>query len=474
MYINQFLIILFARAKLVLGVAATVVLTTLIVNLMTAKIYTATTSLVLNYKGLDPVTGLSMPAQLMPGYMATQIDIITSRNVAMKVVDDLKIAESPSAIKQFKDETGGKGDIRAWFAEKLLGGLEAKPSRESSVIEISFSGTDPDFAATMANAFADAYQKTNIQLKAEPSKKASAFLDDKTKLLRQNLEEANARMSKYQQEKGLTSVMGNLDVESARLNELSSQLVMAQSQRFDTTSRKRGASGSGETSPDIAANPIVQSLRMEITRAETKFSELSQRLGPSHPQYQSAEAELSKLKTQLQEQTRKASNTIGGSASISQQYESELRASLEAQKKRVLELNRARDELSVLQRDVENAQRAVDSASQRLTQTTMEGSVDQADIALLNPAIPPTRHSSPKTKVNLILAGFLGGLLGIGAGLLAEAFDKRLRRKEDFTDMLQAPVLAIISNKKPFKLTHITSIILKNFTTLSYRLKRAA
>jgi polysaccharide biosynthesis transport protein len=371
--------------------------------------------------------------------------------VALKVVEQLKFAENPSAQKQFKDATGGKGDIRGWFADRLLGGLEAKPSRESSVIEISFSGTDPEFAATMANAFAEAYQQTNIQLKAEPSQRASEFLDEKTKILRRNLEEANAKMSTYQQEKGLTSVMGNLDVESARLNELSSQLVSAQSQSFDSESRKRGTRGNGDESPDVAANPIVQNLKIAITQAESKFSELSQRLGSSHPQYQSSEAELNKLKSQLQEQTRRATTTIGGTARISQQLESELRAAVNAQKARVLELNRSRDELSVLQRDVENAQRAVDSASQRLTQTTMEGSVNQADIAVLNPAVAPQRHSSPSIKFNLVLAAFLGTLLGVAAGLLAEMSDKRVRRREDIIELLEVPVLAVINSKKSRK-----------------------
>ncbi len=451
MNFTQFLLILKARAKIVLGVLGFVVLATLVINLLLPKIYKATTSLVLNYKGADPVTGLTVPAQLMPGYMATQIDIITSRNVALKVVEQLKFAENKSAQKQFTDATGGKGDIRGWFADKLLGGLEAKPSRESSVIEISFSGTDPEFAATMANAFAEAYQQTNIQLKAEPSQRASEFLDEKTKILRRNLEEANAKMSMYQQEKGLTSVMGNLDVESARLNELSSQLVSAQSQSFDSESRKRGTRGNGDESPDVAANPIVQNLKIAITQAESKFSELSQRLGSSHPQYQSAEAELNKLKSQLLEQTRRATTTIGGSARISQQLESELRAAVNAQKARVLELNRSRDELSVLQRDVENAQRAVDSASQRLTQTTMEGSVNQADIAVLNPAVAPQRHSSPSIKFNLVLAAFLGTLLGIAAGLLAEMSDRRVRSREDMSELLEVPVLAVINSKKPKK-----------------------
>ena len=451
MNFTQFLLILKARAKIVLGVLGFVVLATLVINLLLPKIYKATALLVLNYKGADPVTGITVPAQLMPGYMATQIDIITSRNVALKVVEQLKFSENKSAQKQFTDATGGKGDIRVWFADRLLGGLDAKPSRESSVIEISFSGTDPEFAATLANAFAEAYQQTNIQLKAEPSQLASEFLGEKTKMLRANLEEANAKMSKYQQEKGLTSVMGNLDVESARLNELSSQLVAAQSQSFDSTSRKQRTLGNGDESPDLAANPIVQNLKIAITQAESKFSELSQRLGSSHPQYQSAEAELNKLKSQLQEQTRKATTTIGGTARISQQLESELRAAVMAQKARVLELNRSRDELSVLQRDVENAQRAVDSASQRFTQTAIEGSVNQADIAVLNPAVAPQNRASPRILFNLILAGFLGTLLGVAAGLLAEMRDRRVRSREDMSELLEVPVLAVIHSQKSKK-----------------------
>ena len=443
---SKFLIVLKARFKIILITFGLIVLTTLLVNLLSAKVYKATTSIVLNYKGVDPVTGLTLPAQLMPGYMSTQIDIITSPTVAMKVVDQLKFAENEQAQVQFNKATKGKGDIREWFANLLLQNLEAKPSRESSVLEISFSGTDPDFAATVANAFAESYQKTNIQLKVEPSQKAAEYLSEQTKGLRVNLEAAQAKLSKYQQEKGLTSVMGNLDVESARLNDLSSQLVAAQSQSFDSNSRQQRTGGNGDESPDVAANPVVQNLKVEITRAESKFSELSERLSEAHPQYQAAKAELDKLKSQLQEATQKATSTIGGTAHINQQRESELRAALAAQKARVLELNLTRDELSVLQRDVENAQHALDSASQRLTQTTLEGSANQADIAVLTPATAPIRADSPRVLFNMILSIFLGGILGVGVGLLAELMDRRVRSREDLSEDLSLPVFAVIQS----------------------------
>jgi uncharacterized protein involved in exopolysaccharide biosynthesis len=140
----------------------------------------------------------------------------------------------------------------------------------------------------------------------------------------------------------------------------------AQNITYESKSRQNKTTGNGEESPDVAANPIVQSLKVDITRAESKFSELSQRLGPSHPQYQQALAELNKLKSQLQEETKKVTSTIGGTASINQQREAEIRSALTKQKARVLELNLTRDQLSVLQRDVENAQRAVDAGKSKI------------------------------------------------------------------------------------------------------------
>ena len=439
---------------IVLGLTVT---TTLVINLILPNTYRAVSSIVLNSKGTDPVSGITMPAAMMPGYITTQIDIITSPKVAIKVVDDLKLTENKVIVDKFNKETKGQGEIKAWVADLLLANIDAKPSRDSSVVEISFTGADPVFAATIANAFAEAYQETNIQLKVEPAQKAAEFLGEQTKVLRSNLEEAQAKLAKYQQEKGLTSVMGNLDVESARLNDLSSQLVVAQNITYESNSRQDKTAGNGEESPDVAANPIVQSLKVDITRAESKFSELSQRLGPSHPQYQQALAELNKLKSQLQEERRKATTTIGGTASINKQREAEIRSSLAKQKARVLELNLTRDQLSVLQRDVENAQRAMDAASQRFTATTIEGSANQTDIAILNPATPPVKPSSPRVVFNTVLSFFLGGLLAMALSLLAERLDRRLRSREDINDLDMA-VLAVINSRSAMKAVNSKNI----------------
>ena len=333
MNFSQFLLILRARQRVIWITLVIVVATTLAISLLLPKTYKGTASVLLNYKGVDTVTGLAMPGQLMAGYMATQIDIISSKNVALHVVDSLKLAQNPAVIAQFNAATGGEGAVRDWLADLLLKKLEVVPSRESSVVEISFSGSDPSFVAAIANAFAEEYQRVSIQLKVEPLKKASAYFNDQTRQMRDVLEATQSRLSKYQQENGIVSLDNRVDVESNRLNDLSQQLVMAQSQSMEATSRQRMAQGASSLeSPDVAQNPMIQNLKIALGTAESKFAEISQRLSQNHPQYISAKAELDKLRSDLAAAIHVTAGSVSNNAQILQQREGAIRAAMAAQK----------------------------------------------------------------------------------------------------------------------------------------------
>jgi len=447
MNIFQFLLILKAQYKVILITFFITVITAVVVTFLLPKNYSATTSLLLNYKGMDPVTGVVLPAQLMPGYMATQSDIIQSRNIALKVVNQLGLAKTSEAQEQFQDATKGNGDIHNWLASLLLKNLDVVPSKQSSLLEITFTSIDPQFSASIANAFAENYLQTSVQLKIEPAQKATGYFSEQIKIMRNNLEKAQTRLSKYQQEKGITNPEQSLDVENLRLNELSTQLSIVQASAIDSTSRKNNAQQNAFDSPDVVINPLIQNLRMDASRAESKMAEIAQRLGRNHPQYQSAQTELNKIKNQLYEETQRISNSISGTANINQQRESELRMQVELQKKKVLALNLLRDEMSVMQKDVETAKEAMDTVTKRFSQTSMEGESNQSDIAILNPAIAPTGPSSPKVLIILALAMMMGGILGIGFGFLAELADRRVRCRDDIASILGVPVFAILDTK---------------------------
>jgi chain length determinant protein EpsF len=450
MSFQQFLSILWARRKIALIVFALVVSATLVVSLLLPNSYKATTNLVLNYKGADPVTGMSVPAQLMPGYIPTQVEIISSQRVALKVVDLLGFDRSPVVQKQFQEATKGEGNLRDWLADSLLKKLDVQPSRESSIIAINYEGNDPKFAAALANAFADAYIQTSLQLKVEPAKQTAIWFNGQVKSLHEDLDKAQAKLSAYQQETGITSVDERMDVENSRLAELNSQVVAAQSQSYEMASRQKQISSSKrlDENPDIMNNSLIMGLKAELSRAESKFAELKQRLDKNHPQYKSAQAELENLRQKLQTELQLASSSMGSAKNISQQREAELRGALERQKARVLQLKQQRDQIASLQRDVESAQHALDIGKQRFNQTNMEGQANQTDVAVLNPATAPLKANKPRVMLNMLIAVFVGTMLAIAMALMAEIVDRRVRAPADIEQGLELHVLGVLDKPK--------------------------
>lgn len=449
MTFSQFLAVVSARKWIAAWVFFVTVLVGTLLSFILPNTYEATTSVVINAKGVDPVTGFALPAALMPGYMGTQLDIISSKHVALQVVDKVGVSKNPLAIEKFEEETEGKGDIRDWYASLFLKNLDIKPSLKSSVVEISYSATDPDFAANIANAFAEAYINTSRALKTQPVKEAAGFFDNQIKELRNNVEEAQLKLSQFQRKHGITSETGRLDLEMIRLQELSSQLVLAQADTFNAKSnREQLRRGDISQSPQILSNPLIQSLKSSLVKAESDLADLSMRLGENHPVYKARLDEVNNLKKSIRTESVKASGGVGQSEKISQQRENEIRAAVHSQKERVLELKTLQDEMAVLQREAESAQRIYDSTLLKFGQTSIESKSDNTDISVLTRAVAPIEHSSPKRVLNIILSMFLGGILGIAFSISAELFDRRVRSAEDLSDLIDLPVIADLSSAK--------------------------
>jgi chain length determinant protein EpsF len=440
MNFTQFLLILSARKWILLGVLCLTVAVTATISLLLPKEYTATTTLVFDTKSKDPFTGQLQPSQLFPGYMATQVDIIQSPAVARRVVDEMKLADSAGTHDQFMSATGGKGTIEQWLSDLLQSKLDVVPSRESSVIDLSFNGTDPQFAALMANAFARSYIETTQELRLEPAKLTAIWFDKQITELRANLDKAQEKLTTYQRENGIVESDEHLDVETRRLGEIAGQLVSAQSSAFDATSRARDS----VAMPEVINSPTVQNLKSLVAQSEGKLADLGKRVGVNHPDYQRALAEQNIYRTKLEAELRSASRGVGATAVAARQRSSELGDELANQKKRVIEQKQKREMAALLARDIDNAQRLYDATLQRYGQSRMEAQSVQTDIAVLNPAIAPIKPSKPKVFLNILLAVFMGGLLGVGISFVVELLDRRVRSGQDIAASLGIPVLAVV------------------------------
>lgn len=457
MSLRQFLLALRARFGVFFLMLAATVVAASTVSLLLPKSYKATASLLVDARDEQSLSNAMRPIILPQerlSYLQTQTDIIASRKVALKTVQDLQLAANPAALAILSDDPQSSVPIEDRLTENLLKRLEVETS-QSNVIHASFSSTDPAFSALVANGFAKAYVDTILELRVEPAREAAAWFDEQLKGLRANLEDAQAKLTSNQQRRQIISTDERFDVENTRLAALSDEVVRAQEDTYQWNSRAQQArqfieeGASLDRLPDVLENPFIQRLKGDYLAGETRLQEMATRYGENHPQYQRQVSENRSLREKLDAEMAKVVSGIESSAQRSRSREAALKQALASQRSRLLDLKETRNDLAVLMRNVESAERAYDAAMQRAVTSQVDSRANQANVTVLNPARAPTRPSSPKVLLNIALSMVVGVILGIGAVMLLELSDRRVRSLEDLDNAEHVPMLGELKPWKP-------------------------
>ncbi|HTQ35397.1 MAG TPA: GNVR domain-containing protein [Steroidobacteraceae bacterium] len=447
---NLFFLVLRARFGLFALVLGATLLATAGVSLLLPKSYRATASLVVDRHDSQSFTdgaynGFTSPAE-RTAYLQTQLDIIKSPKVARKVVDSLGLAAQPAVRRQFEAATSGQGSIEDWEAARLQQGLEVETS-QSNVIQVSYNAHDPAAAAGTANAFAQAYIDTSLELHVDPDRHAAEWFDEQLKTLRADLQSAQQRMTDYQREHGIVSADEKLDDEYSRLSDLSTQLSKAQAEDAGLEARRQlvqQAVAQGrplEDIPEIRTDAGVQALKAHLVEGEATLQVLAARYGENYPEYSKQLAENRSTRSALNAEMQRVAASTASQVNEGQARTAELAAALATQRARLLDLKQTRDGLEVLARNVNTAQTAYDTAMQRRVVNQVQSRASQADAALLNAAVLPQRPHSPNLPLNLALAALVGVMLGVGLVMLREMTDRRIHSGWEIAEIARAPML---------------------------------
>jgi len=450
MNLNHFVAVLKARWWMVAAVAAVITLLVLGINLALPPLYTAQASVLVNTRGFDPMRTIDAQtlAGSQGGLIATQIDLIRSDRVARQVVADLGLDTVPEVLAGWRLQTGGRGNVRHDLGRGLLQRLEVVPSRDSSVLQLAFTARTPDLAVKVVDAFARVYVDTGLELRVDPARDYAQWFDTRRDALRQQLEAAQARLSAYQrQNQVLPAQVGQVDVESSRLAELTARLVGMQATRSESASLRREASRSNSLA-DVLNSPAIATLRLEVARSEAAVRELAVQLGPRHPQLRTAEEQLQARRSQLAAEMQMAQRSVGSADNVNERRLAEAEQAVEQQRRRVLALTQSGDQITVLRRDVENAQRALDDTESRRSQAFLEASLQQTNVALLSSAALPSAPAGPRVFLNTVVGAVAALLLGVGLAVGLEVLRPLVRRREDLAELTGLPLLATVSRAR--------------------------
>ena len=441
MRLDQLMAVWRARWRAVVATWAAVVAAALAVSLALPPRYEATAAVLLDLNGADPLAGQAVfrPAGSLSTHMATQVDVMKSEEVAIGALRIAGLDQQAEWREKWRNRTGGQGSYEAWLAAQVLRHLDVRPSRDSNVITIGYTSPDPELSAALANAFVRAYSEATLRMRVEPAKEFNAFFGERAKALREALDAAKARLSRYESQNGV--MVGEDDVEAARLGELTSQLVALQDAVAEAANARRQAGVAPGDMREVRNDPEVAALTAEAVRLEGQLADLRTQFGEQHHAVIQTRHSLADVQKRLEGAMRRAAGSFNAAVKVNQARLAEAQAAVERQRAVVLKRKAQRDAAGTLLRDVENAQRAYDAVLARASQTALESaSTTQPSVSVLKTATPPV-WSPLFLVLNVSVAAFLGLLLGLWGALFAEARDRRVRTGADITERLQQPLL---------------------------------
>jgi len=412
MNLRQFLRALRARRRVFVVALVAVVLAATLASLVMPKSYRATVSVLVDTKDEQSLSDALRPLVLpqeRTSYLQTQVDILTSPKVARQVVEKLRLTQDRAALAALGVRLRNDQRDEDRVVDSLLRHFKAETS-QSSVIQASFTTADARLAATIANAFADAYVNTMLELRVAPTRKAAAWFEEQLKGLRANLEEAQAKLEAQ--------------------TKLDAQAKLAQNP---------------DRLPEVMDNAFVQQLKADVLHGEAKLQELATQYGVNHPVYRRQVSENQALRARLQAEMRK----VAAGAARSEELASANPGSHGRDSPWPSAGNPRTQPLEqVLTRNVESAERAYDTAMQRYVVSQVESRASQANVAVLNPAVPPLAAYRPNIVLNLALALVSGIALGGILVVLLEMQDRRVRSAEDLLSVSPVPLLAVLSDER--------------------------
>ena len=443
--------ILAAKRWLIFSTIAITVATAIVAGLVLPAKYTATTTLVIQYKQpaeSDPRTEV-LPPDLQLNYMSTQVAIITSHHVAGQVVDRLKLVDNPAWQGWYKEEEATES-IRDWAADTLLESLEVDSAKDSRVVNISYTSKKPKFSAAVANAFAAVYDATNLDLSTIPARKSAEQYNSVLSELRDKVDQAQSDLNRYQQENNIVNIDENFDVETTRLTGLAQKAAEAQSEAKTALNQLRQleamkVSGQSlDTLPDVFSNALLNQLRAELGQKEAELAQISTGHGKGHPAYQRAAREVGMRRARIAAELATVAHAIENRAKAAESLEEDLRKAREEQIGKVMELKRLRDRIPALTRAVENAEANYDSALSQYNLSVVESRLTQTNVVSLDPALVPTIPSFPNWKVNIVLSVVLGSILALGLAIVSELRNRKVSSEEDLEAIMGSRLIVTL------------------------------
>src|SRR6202140_1219425 len=464
--LREYMRVLIKRKWMVTSMVVGIFLAVAVASLRQTPIYEAMGQIVVNKADSNLITfkdSVPVVDYYDQSDLDTEVRILQSDLMALQGIRQLNLDKRPefggSDRKQANlvaDPLQSDSNRTSALLGSFRGNLKVTLIPNTRVMEIHYSSTDPQLAASAVNTLAATYVEQNFKTKFESTMQASDWLSKQLVDLQMKVETSQEKLVRYQKEHEILGTDEKQNIITQKLDELNKEMTMAESDRMQKEAIYRqtqsndpvaiaaaiisdtpmGGSGAGSA--------LLDKLRDQQASLRIQVAELSTQFGPSYPKVQQLNNQIKEIDHQLELETSKAVDHLKQRYLAALQRETMLRAAFDKQKPEANKLNKRATEYSILKRDVDSNRTLYEGLLEKLKEAGVTAGLRSNNFRIINAARVPTSPSEPNIPRNLSFALVLGIISGVGLAFVLENMDNTVRTPEQAQMISGLPSLGMI------------------------------
>lgn len=446
------------------------------VYLLTApQRYSSTAELIIDSRKsqmLQQQSPLGVELPLDSATVDSQVEILKSENVALSVINDLRLMDEPEftgpgtgligrVVELVSSILGSEGMSEYQRTRTALtrfqDRLTIKRNGLSYVIEITFDSIDPERAARIANAVADAYIVDSLEAKYQASRRAATWLQDRMKELRAQASAAERGVADFKAKNNIVDAGGRLLTEQ-QLAEVNSALTIARAQRAEAEARserintilqneKKEAKdllNDIATVTDSLRNDVITRLRQQYLDLAAREADWASRYGSGHLAVVNLRNQMREIRKSITDELRRIAETYKSDLEIAKAREASAQKTLDDAIAQSNDTSQAQIVLRDLESNAQSSRALADNFLQLYMVSIQQQSFPMTEARLITRASAPLKPSSPKIWLVGVIGLLAGSVLAFGAGLCRDLLDRVFRTSSQIETALGVACLAII------------------------------
>ena len=398
-------------------------------------------------------------------YYQTQYGLLKSRSLALRVVNQLGLADlpppPPSPLAQFKAWLTGwlpkaneakdsgkqlsQSDRIEGAVSGFLGGLTVEPVRNSRLVKLYYDSPDPQRAAAILNTLVKNYINMNMERRFDASTYARNFLQERLQQVKAKLEDSERQLVEFARKEQIISVDDKQNTVSQTLEATNAALAEAEKKRIAAEASYRQVMGArGQGLSQILDSKIIQTLKETKAKLEAQYQDNLSIYKPAYPTMVQLRGQINQVDALINQEVNNIRAAVTASYEAARSEETLLRGRLEQLKQDVLNLQDRSIQLNILRREVDTNRQLYDGLLQRFKEIGVAAGIGTNNISVVDEAKVPGWPYKPSLRMNALLALVLGLLGGVGLAFLFEHLDDTFRRPEELEKLLGLPVLGVI------------------------------